>query len=698
IVSAFDVMAYAPDGGMVIDVTRLYNSDPGDFSVAGMVGGSGVDASRSFIETVKSFPENVEVESQLTFNSSGGGGGFRGGGGGGGGSRTTSTAWVHYSLLMLPETPMRPRLKDSRIGFFSTFFTEYDGAKLASERVGYIDRFRLEKKDPSAAVSEPVKPIVFYVQRDIPAKWRPFIHQAVEAWQPAFEKAGFKNAILAKDEPTPEEDPSWRAGDLRYNLISWSPSTTQNAEGLHIADPRSGESLHAHVIIWHDVLRLAQNWYFVQASPSNPAAQKLPLPDSLIGDIMRYVVTHEVGHCIGLEHNFKASSSYSVAQLRNKAFTEKYGDEASIMDYGRFNYVAQPQDHARLIPVIGPYDYFAIQYGYSPAKAPTPEAEKPYLDDFLAQQVKNPMVRFGNSDSVDPGMETEDIGSDPVAASTYGLINLDRVLSYLMSACDKFGDDYAPLHDMYRQVMSQRSLELNHVAKLVGGVYDTDYHAGRGGAVYAPVPKAKQAQAVHFLVTKGLNLSPGYYNRAILDRIQSDGYMGLAGASQTTVLTTLFAETRVNRMFDNEAENGSNAYTVHRLVSDVQGAVWDELHNDHPVISLRRRNLQLNYLEVLDGRLNGAGASKSEFRTIARAALKNLNGTVAYGIRHASDAMTRAHLEACKDRIKEILDGKTPPAGAATSNAIFFPGLDEFDICGYHDAPPMFEGVPPQKR
>ncbi len=372
IVSAFDILAYAPDGGAVIDVTRLYNSDPGDFAVGASVGGTGVDASRSFVELVKAYPTNIEVEAQLTFYSGGGaGGGFgRRGGGGAPPSRTTSTAFVHYSLLALPEKPMQPRLKDSRIGYFSTFFTQYDGYKLEAERVGYIDRFRLEKKDPTAAVSDPVKPIVFYIQRDIPAKWRRYLHEAVEGWRPAFEKAGFSNAIIAKDEPTPEQDPNFHAGDLRYNLISWSPSTTQNAEGLHIADPRSGETLHAHVIIWHDVLKLAQNWYFVQASPNNPAAQKLPLSDDLLGDIMRYVVMHEVGHCLGLEHNFKGSSAYSVEQLRNRAFTEKYGDEASVMDYGRFNYVAQPSDHSRMIPMIGPYDFFAIKYGYMPALAP----------------------------------------------------------------------------------------------------------------------------------------------------------------------------------------------------------------------------------------------------------------------------------------------------------------------------------------
>ncbi|MHB8636866.1 MAG: zinc-dependent metalloprotease [Fimbriimonadaceae bacterium] len=693
IVNAFDVLAYAPDGAAVIDVTRLYNTDPGDFSVGPMLGGSGVDPTRSFIELVRAFPQNIEVESQLTFHATGGGLGFRGGGGGGG-SRTTKTAYVHYSLLLLPEQPMQPRLKDSRIGYFSTYFTQYDGAKLASERVGYIDRFRLEKKDPKSLVSEPVKPIVFYIQRDVPSKWRPYLHQAVEAWQPAFLAAGFKNAIVAKDEPTRAEDPDFHAGDLRYNLISWSPSTTENAEGLHIADPRTGETLHAHVFIWNDVLKLAQDWYFVQASPNNPAAQKLPLPDSLIGRIMRYVVTHEVGHCLGLEHNFKASSAYTVAQLRSPAFTKKYGDEASIMDYGRFNYVAQPGDNAHLIPIVGPYDFFAIKYGYMPALAPTPEAEKPYLDDYLAQQVTNPMLRFGNSDSSDPGMETEDIGSDPVQASTYGLKNLDRVLGYLMSACDKFGDDYSRLQAMYRQVLNQRMTELNHVAKLVGGVYDTDYHAGRGGAVYTVVPKAQQAKAVHFLVTKGLTLGPGYYHRSILDRVESSGYIGLADASQTMVLMTLFAESRVDRMLDNEAENGTNAYTVRDLVSDVQGSVWSELHNAHPLIPLQRRTLQLGYLELLDGRLNGAGASKSEFRTIARADLKQLRAGIVRGIPRTRDLATRSHLEACRDRIKDILDGKTPPSGGGFPNLGFLFGIDQPSFCEFDDAPPMFEGVP----
>ena len=412
------------------------------------------------------------------------------------------------------------------------------------------------------------------------------------------------------------------------------------------------------------------------------------------------MVTHEVGHCLGLEHNFKASSAYSVQQLRDPTFTAKYGDEASIMDYGRFNYVAQPGDNARLIPVVGPYDFFAIKYGYMPPIASTPEAEKPSLDHYLAQQVTNPMVRFGNSDSIDPGMESEDIGSDPVQASTYGLMNLDRVLTYLMPACDKAGEDYTSLQAMYRQVLNQRSLELNHVAKLVGGVYDTDYHAGRGGAVYAPVPKEQQAKAVHFLVTKGLTLGPGYYNKAILDRVQSDGYIGLAGASQTMVMMTLFAESRVGRMFDNEAENGANAYTVHQMVSDVQRAVWAELFNPRPVIPLNRRTLQLSYLEIVDGRLNGTSGSKSEFRTIARASLKGLSSTIVAKLHKTRDPATIAHLEACRDRIKEILEGKIPPTAPASSGFGILTGFDQPSFCAYDDAPQMWEGVPlpPRKQ
>ena len=318
------------------------------------------------------------------------------------------------------------------------------------EEVRYITRWRLEKKDPNAEVSEPKKPIVFYIGREVPAKWREWVKKGIEAWQPAFEAAGFKNAIVAKDPPTPLEDPDWDAEDARYSSIRWLPATIENAMGPHVHDPRTGEILESDILVYHNVLKLIRDWYFVQASPNDTRAQKLPLPDELVGECLAYVVSHEVGHTLGFPHNMKASSSYTVEQLRDPEFTKKNGTEASIMDYGRFNYVAQPGDGARLIPLIGPYDMFAVEWGYKEFKdAKSYEAEKKKLDVIVARQLTNPMLRFGDPSGLDPSQQTEDLGSDPIAATALGLKNLDRVASYLVKATTEKGDDYDLLRNMY---------------------------------------------------------------------------------------------------------------------------------------------------------------------------------------------------------------------------------------------------------
>ncbi len=661
ILMTFPVEAEGEKKSAVIDVSRLYAGDASPVPGGGAIGG-GADTSRSYLERIKAFPTNIEARAVVTYTR---------------GSAITTT--VHQSLVLLPEKPMPGRYFDSRVGYFTEEFADYASNENRVKNREFIARYRLEKKDPNAKLSDPVKPIVYYIGREVPEQWRPYMRQAVEAWNPAFEQAGFSHAIVAKDAPTEKEDPNWDPEDARYSVIRWAAQPVENAMGPHVSDPRTGEILSAHIIVWHDVLKLAEQWYFAQVACMDKRAQRLPLPEPLMGELVQYVVTHEVGHTLGLRHNHKASASYSTAQLRSAPFTELNGDEASIMDYGRFNYVAQPGDNARLIPIIGPYDKFAIEWSYKPfTDANSPDAEKSHLDDIAARQVTDPMLRFGGEDAnarVDPTVQTEDLGSDAIESTAYGLKNIERNAHILLGATQKYGDDYSLLQEMYNQLLGQRLIELSHVVKLVGGVVQTDYHVGHGGEVYRPVPKERQAKAVKFLVENAFSTPRALMVPDILNRIEFGGVADRVLRSQSLILNGLLTDSRVQRLMDREAAATGPTYTVSDLVTDVQHGIWAEVTVPSPKIELCRRSLQRAYLKTIRPRLVGDNASQSEFRPVALGALRSLQRTIVAAIPKTTDTPTLLHLRDCRAQIDDILNPKVTSGGIGGGQPFFFPFL-----------------------
>lgn len=679
IIESFAIECEGKDRAPVINVSGTFIQGINDLPIsrAANAAGASVDSNRSFLSEVKAFPTNVEVRATLTFRAAGGGGGGSPFGGGGGGARSV-TALVHHSLVMLPETPMQGRYVDPRVGYFTEEFTDYASSKGWAASREYITRYRLEKKNPNDAVSEVVKPITFYLAKEIPEKWKPYMKQGVEDWATAFEKAGFKNAIVCKDVPTRAEDPNFDPEDARYSIIRWVAEPVQNAMGPHVHDPRSGEIISAHIIFWHDIVKTSQIWYFLQASAVDDKARKFPLPDETTGAMMRYICAHEVGHTLGLRHNHRASQAYSVSQLRDPKFCEQNGSVASIMSYGRCNYVAQPEDKVspkHLLPKIAPYDDFAIAWGYKPIPtAKTPEEERKTLDEWASKQLENPNLRFGGEDgpaSVDPTVLTENIGSDPVAVTALGLKNLDRVLDHMLAATTEKGEGYELLEEVYGDMMGLRTGWFFAVAKQVGGVTESRTLGGRGGEAFVRVSKEKQKESVKFLLDNALTTPTKLLNPGLINQFKFTGASRDVAQQQRAVLGSLLSAARLSRMTDAELLSPDKAYTVVELVADVQDGVFSELKAGEPKVDPLRRQLQRGYIDLLKAEFATTAAPAapgpiglpapagprpaSELRAVARQALAKLGTQLEAAKGKTKDATTVAHLDDLASEIGAIL-------------------------------------------
>jgi hypothetical protein len=694
IIGSFEIKAIRKDTSVVIDVSDYFKGDNQVFSLSPfrkqLFKISSFQADRSYIQSIKSYPINTEIRTVKTFATQAPPltpppvpqpgiyipAGLDAG---------VITIEMNTSMIALPKVPMRKRYFDPRVGYFANSYGTFEEESQKADQEVFAVRWRLEPKNAEDAqrqkrgeLIEPAKPIVFYIDPATPEKWRKYLKQGVDDWQVAFEKAGWKNAI--RGEYWDEKDTTKSLEDARFSVIRYFASDIQNAYGPNVHDPRTGEILESHIGWYHNVMRLLRNWYMIQTAAVDPRARNKNFDDALMGELVRFVSSHEVGHTLGLRHNMGASSATPVEKLRDKEFIKQNGHTSSIMDYARFNYVAQPEDGITdLFPRIGDYDIWAIEWGYKYfADAKSAEEEKKLLNNITKEKVKNPRLAFGTEVSPhDPRYQTEDLGDNSMKASEYGIKNLQRILPNLPAWSKEDGESYTELVELYDNVVAQFRRYVGHVAKNVGGIYDTPKTYDMQGDVYEVVPKARQKEAVAFL-NKHLFETPTWLlDQNVINKIRPEQGVEAIKSMQDFALSNLLAGDKMIRLMETGGKNTAN-YNVDELMTDLRTGIWSELRTKKP-IDIHRRNLQKVFVEKVIAVLNptqpatlfyvpvggayGFSTRRVDLKTtdlpsIARGHLEALLGEIRASLPLITDKMSRYHLQDVAKRIDSALNPK----------------------------------------